>query len=81
MIHGVILTGIQMYMSGCYLARIKIRYSLKNPIRISRLDIWYADYNRYSRTSYHFAILQYTSSGKVGKIGGYVDLDIQVIEK
>ncbi len=46
---------------------------------LSGFPIWYADYNRYPQTPYHFSIWQYTDKGKVDGIDGYVDLDIQMI--
>lgn len=48
---------------------------------LSGFPIWYADYNRYPQTPYHFAIWQYTDKGKVDGINGNVDLNIQMIDK
>lgn len=48
---------------------------------LSGFPIWYADYNRYPQTPYHFAIWQYSNKGKVDGIDGYVDLNIQMMSK
>lgn len=48
---------------------------------LSGFPIWYADYNRYPQTPYHFDIWQYTSRGKVDGIDGNVDLNIQMITR
>lgn len=48
---------------------------------LSVFPIWYADYNRYPQTPYHFAVWQYTSSGRVDGIDGNVDLNIQMIAR
>ena len=48
---------------------------------LSGFPVWYADYSRYPQTPYQFAIRQYTDKGKIDGIDGYVDLDIQMIEK
>lgn len=48
---------------------------------LSGFPIWYADYNRYPQTPYHFDIWQYTSKGKVDGIDGNVDLNIQMITR
>lgn len=43
--------------------------------------IWYADYEEYPQTPYHFEIWQYSSEGTVDGIQGNVDLNIQMIKK
>lgn len=43
--------------------------------------IWYADYETYPQTPYHFDIWQYSSEGAVDGIQGNVDLNIQMIKK
>lgn len=48
---------------------------------LSGVYIWYADYNRYPQTPYHFVIWQYSNKGKVDGIDGYVDLNIQMMNK
>lgn len=48
---------------------------------LSAFPIWYADYNRFPQTPYHFDIWQYTCKGKVKGISGNVDCNIQMIKK
>ena len=43
--------------------------------------IWYADYEAYPQTPYHFDIWQYSSEGTVDGIQGNVDLNIQMIKR
>lgn len=49
--------------------------------QLAEYSIWYADYNRYPQTPYHFDVWQYTDKGKVDGISGYVDLNIQMVVK
>lgn len=48
---------------------------------LSEYPIWYADYEEYPQTPYHFEIWQYSSEGTVDGIQGNVDLNIQMIKK
>ena len=48
---------------------------------LSDYPIWYADYEEYPQTPYHFDIWQYSSEGTVDGIQGNVDLNIQMIKK
>ena len=48
---------------------------------LSAFQIWFAGYNRYPQTPYHFSIWQYTNKGHVDGIAGNVDLNIQMIGK
>lgn len=48
---------------------------------LSDYPIWYADYEEYPQTPYHFEIWQYSSEGTVDGIQGNVDLNIQMIKK
>ena len=48
---------------------------------LSEYPIWYADYEEYPQTPYHFDIWQYSSEGTVDGIQGNVDLNIQMIKK
>lgn len=47
--------------------------------RLSRIPIWYADYEKLPQTPYRFAFWQYTNEGSVDGITGPVDLNIQLI--
>ena len=47
---------------------------------LSEYPIWYADYEAYPQTPYHFDIWQYSSEGTVDGIQGNVDLNIQMIK-
>ena len=48
---------------------------------LSEYPIWYADYEEYPQTPYHFEIWQYSNEGTVDGIQGNVDLNIQMIKK
>lgn len=48
---------------------------------LEEYPIWYADYEYYPQTPYHFEIWQYTSSGQIEGIEGDVDVNIQLIPK
>ena len=48
---------------------------------LSEYPIWYADYETYPQTPYHFDIWQYSNEGSVDGIQGNVDLNIQMIKK
>jgi GH25 family lysozyme M1 (1,4-beta-N-acetylmuramidase) len=48
---------------------------------LSEYPIWYADYEEYPQTPYHFEIWQYSNEGTVDGIQGNVDLNIQMITK
>ena len=48
---------------------------------LSEYPIWYADYEEYPQTPYHFEIWQYSNEGTVDGILGNVDLNIQMIKK
>ena len=48
---------------------------------LSDYPIWYADYEEYPQTPYHFEIWQYSNEGTVDGILGNVDLNIQMIKK
>ncbi len=48
---------------------------------LSKYPIWYADYERYPQTPYHFEIWQYSDEGTVDGIEGNVDLNIQMIKE
>ncbi len=48
---------------------------------LSKYPIWYADYERYPQTPYHFEIWQYSDEGTVDGIEGSVDLNIQMIKE
>lgn len=43
--------------------------------------IWYADYEPYPQTPYHFEIWQFTQKGSVDGIDGNVDINIQLIKQ
>lgn len=47
---------------------------------LTEYPIWYADYNRFPQTPYHYDIWQYTQEGTVDGIQGNVDLNIQLIK-
>ena len=46
---------------------------------MSGYTVWYADYCEVPQTPYGFEFWQYTESGTVSGISGYVDLDIRMI--
>ena len=48
---------------------------------LEEYPIWYADYEEYPQTPYHFEIWQYSNEGTVDGIQGNVDLNIQMIMK
>ena len=48
---------------------------------LEEYPIWYADYEEYPQTPYHFEIWQYSNEGTVDGIQGNVDLNIQMIKK
>lgn len=48
---------------------------------LEEYPIWYADYEEYPQTPYHFDIWQYSNEGSVDGIQGNVDLNIQMIKK
>lgn len=48
---------------------------------LEEYPIWYADYEEYPQTPYHFDIWQYSNEGTVDGIQGNVDLNIQMIKK
>ena len=48
---------------------------------LEEYPIWYADYEAYPQTPYHFDIWQYSNEGSVDGIQGNVDLNIQMIKK
>lgn len=48
---------------------------------LEEYPIWYADYEEYPQTPYHFEVWQYSSEGTVDGIQGNVDLNIQMIKK
>lgn len=48
---------------------------------LSEYPIWYADYERYPQTPYHFEVWQYSEEGTVDGIDGNVDLNIQLMKK
>ncbi len=47
--------------------------------KLSEYPIWYADYEQFPQTPYHFEYWQYSNTGKVPGIQDMVDLDIQLI--
>ncbi len=47
--------------------------------KLSEYPIWYADYEQFPQTPYHFEYWQYSNTGKVPGIDDLVDLDIQLI--
>ncbi|MBQ3404410.1 MAG: S-layer homology domain-containing protein [Oscillospiraceae bacterium] len=57
-----------------------LAYNYYDLNRIAEYDFWYADYHSVPSFYYDFAMLQYTSSGKVNGIDGNVDLDILLIK-
>ena len=57
-----------------------LAYNYYDLNRIAEYDFWYADYHSVPAFHYDFAMLQYTSSGKVKGIDGNVDLDILFIK-
>lgn len=48
---------------------------------LQTIPIWYAGYEEFPQTPYHFVFWQYTNEGSIGGIDGNVDLDIQIIKK
>lgn len=48
---------------------------------LEEYPIWYADYEKYPQTPYHFDIWQYSNEGSVDGIQGNVDLNIQMIKR
>lgn len=50
-------------------------------VELAEYPIWYADYEEYPQTPYHFEIWQYSNEGAVDGIQGNVDLNIQMIKK
>lgn len=46
---------------------------------LSDYPVWYADYEPFPQTPYHFAFWQYTNTGRIDGIIGDVDLNIQLI--
>ena len=49
--------------------------------QLTTIPIWYADYEEFPQTPYHFVFWQYTNEGCVSGIDGNMDLDIQIIKK
>ena len=47
---------------------------------LTEYPIWYADYEPYPQTPYHFEIWQFTQKGSVDGIKGNVDINLQLIE-
>ena len=48
---------------------------------LSEYPLWYADYEPYPQTPYHFDFWQYTNEGDVPGIEGRADLNIQLIPR
>lgn len=48
---------------------------------LQHIPTWYADYEFFPQTPYHFEIWQYTQSGEVDGIEGDVDINLQLIPK
>ena len=46
--------------------------------KLPNTEIWYADYEMYPQTPYHYTIWQYSEKGSVPGVDGIVDLDIQM---
>ena len=46
--------------------------------RMPEIPIWYADYEPYPQTPYHFEIWQYSEKGQIDGIEGAVDLNLQL---
>ncbi|MBO6299202.1 MAG: glycoside hydrolase family 25 protein [Lachnospiraceae bacterium] len=46
--------------------------------RMTDIPIWYADYESYPQTPYHFEIWQYSEKGQIDGIKGEVDLNLQL---
>ncbi len=51
-----------------------------NLAKISKYEIWLADYSDFTDFPYDFKIWQYTQEGKIDGIKGYVDLNIHFVE-
>ena len=49
--------------------------------QLTDIPIWYADYEEFPQTPYHFVFWQYTNEGRISGIDGNMDLDIQIIKK
>ncbi len=49
--------------------------------QLTDIPIWYADYEVFPQTPYHFVFWQYTNEGKINGIAGLMDIDIQMIKK
>ena len=47
--------------------------------QLTEIPIWYADYEEFPQTPYHFVFWQYTNEGRISGIDGNMDLDIQII--
>lgn len=47
---------------------------------LTEYPIWYADYEPYPQTPYHFEIWQFTQKGSVDGIKGNVDTNLQIIK-
>lgn len=49
--------------------------------QLKDIPVWYADYEEFPQTPYHFEFWQYTNEGRVSGIDGDMDFDIQIIRK
>lgn len=49
--------------------------------QLSEIPVWYADYEEFPQTPYHFVFWQYTNEGRISGIDGEMDYDIQIIKK
>ena len=47
--------------------------------QLTEIPVWYADYEEFPQTPYHFVFWQYTNEGRISGIDGNMDLDIQII--
>ena len=47
--------------------------------RLTRYDVWFAQYSQRPTMYYHYRIWQYTDSGSVPGISGKVDMDLAFI--
>ncbi len=49
--------------------------------RLTDIPVWYADYEAFPQTPYHFVFWQYTNEGHMEGIEGEMDYDIQLVRK